>query len=146
MLAWRLLPVQLLHIVTRSVVLSVCVRHKREPCKTAKPIEMLFGVWTRRGLGNHALVGGPGSPSGRGTFLGGRRGVILWHTQTYLWSILLTLTLCSRKTVSGGGISWAICKSAPRSRHNHASTPPLSFLQAGCPSCRPTNSVKALKG
>ena len=31
---------------------------------------------------------------------------------------------------------------------NHASTPPLHFLQAGtagCPSCRPTNSVKALK-
>jgi len=28
---------------------------------------------------------------------------------------------------------------------NHASTPPLSFLQAGCPSCSPTNSVKALK-
>ena len=28
---------------------------------------------------------------------------------------------------------------------NHASTPPLSFLQAGCPSCRTTNSIKALK-
>jgi len=28
---------------------------------------------------------------------------------------------------------------------NHASTPLLSFLQAGCPSCRPTNSVKSLK-
>ena len=28
---------------------------------------------------------------------------------------------------------------------NHASTPSLSFLQAGCPSCHPTNSVKALK-
>jgi len=28
---------------------------------------------------------------------------------------------------------------------NHTSTPPLSFLQAGCPSCRPTNSVEALK-
>ena len=28
---------------------------------------------------------------------------------------------------------------------NHASTPPLSFLQAGCPSYHPTNSVKALK-
>jgi len=25
---------------------------------------------------------------------------------------------------------------------NHTSTPPLSFLQAGCPSCHPTNSVK----
>jgi len=30
--------------------------------------------------------------------------------------------------------------------NNHASTPQLRFLQAGCPSCRPTNSVKALQG
>ena len=32
---------------------------------------------------------------------------------------------------------------------NHASTPPISFLQAGCPSCRPTNrrhSVVLLRG
>jgi len=28
---------------------------------------------------------------------------------------------------------------------NYASTQPLSLLQAGCPFCRPTNSVKALK-
>ena len=28
---------------------------------------------------------------------------------------------------------------------NHDSTPPLSFLHAGCPSCHPTNSIKALK-
>jgi len=28
---------------------------------------------------------------------------------------------------------------------NHTSNPPLSFLQAGCPSCHPTSSVKALK-
>jgi len=28
---------------------------------------------------------------------------------------------------------------------SHASNPPLSFLQARCPSCHPTNSVKALK-
>ena len=28
---------------------------------------------------------------------------------------------------------------------NNASTPRLSFLQAGCPSCCPTNSIKALK-
>jgi len=28
---------------------------------------------------------------------------------------------------------------------NHASTSSLSFLLAGCPSCRQTNSVKALK-
>jgi len=48
--------------------------------------------------------------------------------------------------VSGSGISWAICKSVPRSRQ--ITTPALhysSFLQAGCPSCRPTNDFKALK-
>ena len=28
---------------------------------------------------------------------------------------------------------------------NHTSTPPLSFLQTRCPSCCPTNSVKALE-
>jgi len=28
---------------------------------------------------------------------------------------------------------------------NHTGIPPLSFLQAVCPSCSPTNSVKALK-
>jgi len=28
---------------------------------------------------------------------------------------------------------------------NHTNTSSLNFLQAGCPSCRPTNSVKALK-
>ena len=30
--------------------------------------------------------------------------------------------------------------------YNHTSIPPLSFLQAGCPSCHPNNSIKALKG
>jgi len=28
---------------------------------------------------------------------------------------------------------------------NHASTPPFSFLQAGCHSCHPINSINALK-
>ena len=50
------------------------------------------------------------------------------------------------ETVSGSGISWAICKSAPLSRQITTPAPHRSvFLQAGCPSCRPTNSVKALK-
>ena len=55
--------------------------------------------------------------------------------------------LLKQETVSGSGISWDICKSACTllQTDNHASTPPLCFLQAGCPSCRPTNSVKALK-
>ena len=54
--------------------------------------------------------------------------------------------LQKQETVSVSGISWTICKSAPRTRqitipaHHH-----WVFLQAGCPSCLPTNSVKALK-
>jgi len=53
------------------------------------------------------------------------------------------------ETVSGSGISWAICKSTPLPRQ--ITMPALAaphhsvFLQAGCPSCHPTNSIKALK-
>jgi len=44
------------------------------------------------------------------------------------------------------GISWAVCKSASRFRQITMPVPHHSvFLQAGCPSCRQTNSVKALK-
>jgi len=48
--------------------------------------------------------------------------------------------------MSGSGISWAICKSAPYPRHitmpeSHHSV----FLQARCPSFHPTNSIRALK-
>jgi len=54
--------------------------------------------------------------------------------------------LLTQETVSGSGISWAIGKSAPRNRQITMPAPHHSvFLQAGCPSCRPTNSVKALK-
>jgi len=46
--------------------------------------------------------------------------------------------------VSGSGISWAYASLHPRSRQiTTPAPPPLSFLEAGCPSCRPTNSVKA---
>ena len=38
-----------------------------------------------------------------------------------------------------------VCTSLQTDSHATASNPPLSFLQAGCPSCRQTNSVKALK-
>jgi len=51
-----------------------------------------------------------------------------------------------QEMVSGSGISWAICKSASHSREITMPAPHHSvFLQAGCPSCCPTNSIKALK-
>ena len=54
--------------------------------------------------------------------------------------------LLKQEIVSGSAISWAICKSASRSREITTPAPHHSvFLQAGCPSCRPTNSVKAVK-
>ena len=81
------------------------------------------------------------------------------HTHTHLTALFSRTTQVSRyqkgKTnldfTEAGDSEWQwhplghmqVCTSLQTD--NHASTPPLSFLQAGCPSCRPTNSVKALK-
>ena len=81
------------------------------------------------------------------------------HTHTHLMAFFPGLPRCAgtrkvkpiwillkQETVSGSGISWAICKSAPCYRQITMPAPHWSvFLQAGCPSCHPTNSVKALK-
>ena len=83
------------------------------------------------------------------------------HTHTHLTALCLGLPrwagtrkvkpiwiLLKQETVSGSGISWAIAyASAYRARQTTMPTPhrpPLSILQAGCPSCCPTNSGKAL--
>jgi len=39
------------------------------------------------------------------------------------------LDLLEQETVSGSGINWALCKSAPNPRHTHTSTPPVSFYK-----------------
>jgi len=46
-------------IVTDRVAWSVClsVCHSSEPCKTAEPIEMPFGLWARLGSRNHVFDG-----------------------------------------------------------------------------------------
>jgi len=52
------------------------------------------------------------------------------------------------KDDGGGGDYWttaAISRAKLQSNHHRQQTT-IQFLQAGCPSCRPTNSVKALKG
>jgi len=53
------------------------------------------------------------------------------------------------KDDGGGGDNWttgAISRAKLLSNHYHQQTNTKSFLQAGCPSCHPSNSVKALKG
>ena len=84
---------------------------------------------------------------------------IITHTHIHLMALCLGLPkwACTRKlkpiwillkleTVSGSGISWAMCKPAPRSRQMTMPAPhPSVFLQAECFSCHPTNSIIALK-
>jgi len=53
------------------------------------------------------------------------------------------------KDDGGGGDNWttgAAISVQIISQIITTNKPTSSFLQAGCPSCRPTNSVKALKG
>ena len=60
--------------VAWSVGLSVTLV---SPTKTAEPIEMLFGLRTRLGPGNHALNGVQIPPIGRGNF------TIQYNTKIY---------------------------------------------------------------
>ena len=54
--------------------------------------------------------------------------------------------LVKQETVSGSGISWAICKSASYSRQTTTPAPHhYVFYRPDALSCRPINSVKALK-
>ena len=138
----------------------ICLLATTMSCaETAELIKMSFGVWTRVGPRNYVL-GGCFHPQGKGQFC------VLWGTfPCPLWTHTRLTALCpglpgwagtrkvkpiwillKQEIVSSSGISWAICKSAPRSRQITTPAPRHSvFLQAGCPSCRPTNSVKALK-
>jgi len=49
------------------------------------------------------------------------------------------------KDDGSGGDNWS-CKSSDSSQIVTTNKPTPNFWQARCPSCRPTNSVKALKG
>ena len=46
----------------------------------------------------------------------------------------------------GVGDNWSYKSCKLQSNHHHQQTNIQFSLQAGCPFCRPTNSVKALKG
>ena len=63
------------------------------------------------------------------------------HTHTRLMALILLKQESEWQWHQLGRMQ--ICTSLQT--NNHASTPPLSFLKAGCSSCCPINSVKALK-
>ena len=60
--------------VAWSVGLSVCHSVTPNPCKTAEPIEMPFGLWTRVVPRKHLLDGAPVDPfsDAKGQLLGYR--------------------------------------------------------------------------
>jgi len=55
------------------------------------------------------------------------------------------LDLLEQETVIGGGIRWAICKSAPHPRQITMPSPHHSVFTGRIPSCCSTNSVKAVE-
>ena len=114
-------------------------------CRLKFPLSMSIS------LVNHAL------PTLRALLTNNQR---VWHnhTHTYPFNGPLSATTWVSWYQKGktnldfteardSGISWATCKSAPRPRQiNTPGSPHHSvFLQAGCPSCHPTNSINALK-
>jgi len=54
--------------------------------------------------------------------------------------------LLEQETVSGSGISWAICKSAPRSRQATTPTPHHSFLTGRMPFLPPNQQRQSTEG
>jgi len=118
------------HFLNSCVVrfrFSLCRFFKRFSCHNVSKVTYIISSGTHTHTRLTALF--PGLPGWAGT----RKVKPIW-------------ILLKQETVSGSGIGWAICKSASRSSQITMLVPHRSFfLQAGCPSCRPTNSVKALK-
>ena len=81
------------------------------------------------------------------------------HTHTHLTALFLGLPgwagtkkvkliwiLVKQETVSGSGISWAICKSISLQTDNHASTPPLKFFTGRLPFLSPNQQRQSTEG
>ena len=90
-------------MVCRSVGLSVCQSVTLvSPAKTAEPIEMLFGLRTPVGPGNHVLDGGPDLPMGRGNFFGERAS----HCKVWGYSTVICTKTAEPIELSFGLWAW----------------------------------------
>ena len=120
----------------RAISSSVCVTVRCpsvSPAKTAEQIQMPFGLWTCMSPSTHThtrLTAGFSGTTQVSRYQKGKTNLDFTEARDseWQWHQLGHMQVCTLLQTD-----------------NHASTPPLSFLQAGCPSCRPTNSVKALK-
>jgi len=62
------------------------------------------------------------------------------------WTWVSRVFIEAKDDGSGFATTGAMSRAKLQSNHHHQQTNIQLFLQAGCPSCHPTNSVKALKG
>ena len=91
----------------------VSVYHTSEPAETAEPIEMLFGLRTRVGPGNHVLYGGPDIPEGANMWGKGRP--VVEYRDTVQSSVQKRLNRLRCRL--GCGLGWAqgiMCKIGSR--------------------------------
>jgi len=120
-----------------------------------EPLSMSFGVWTQVGPRNQRSQ----TPPGKDAILGGLLPAHCVHTHTHPFNGHFSgTTQVSWYQKGKTNMDFTEARDSEWQWHhlghmqvctllqtdNHASNPPVSFLQAGCPSCRPTNSIKAL--
>ena len=140
------------HIATHvcyTVCVSLCLAHRGNCAEMTKPIEMLSRWQTYVCPRNDVLDGGPDHAM--------RLKITHTHTHTRLTAVCPGLPgwastrkgkpiwiLLKQETVSGSGISWAICKSAPRSRQITRPAPHHSvfYRPDALPASQPTVSER----
>ena len=69
-----------------------------------------------------------------------------WVSQYQKGKTNLDFTVLEQETVSGSGISWAICKSAPRFRQTTTPTPHHSFFTGRMPFLSPNQQRQSTEG
>ena len=106
-------------LVAWSVCLSVC--HSCDPCKTAKPNEMPYGLWARVNSRNHVLDAGPDCPMRRDNFGGKHVRACLarlpceackngWTDRDAVWTV-------DSDVPKEAGVTWR-CTLAPRGKYD----------------------------
>ena len=97
--------------VCLTLSVCVCLLDITMSCaKVAELIEMSFGIWSQDRPRNDVLVWSPDTHTRLTALFPGLPGWAGTRKVKPIWILL------KQETVSGSGISWAICKSAARSR------------------------------